>query len=240
MFYNSKFLKENEHVIKGYHLSLDIENVVSICINGTNTHQENGMNGQKGGMFLWTHPSGVSMWLNRLIACEKSALENGIVSATPVPEKVYVLEFQIPKKDFRHPIWQADFALVGNYFIPLMTKHYYKLYKSNLLSEETVALYLRCPTEKSKRYFKNIQGLSLKNNTICLNMNSQEMSLSQLKRNSAYYSGIIQRLHDYLYVKSLAYAQEYDVVLKKMLKRDVLSAVKYCGNTPLKPVSVEV
>ena len=66
------------------------------------------------------------------------------------------------------------------------------------------------------------------------------MSFSSLKTNSSYYSGILQRLHDFLYLKSKGYSETYNHFMKKVFLKNTLGAVKYCGQKNLKPVAVEV
>ena len=240
MFYSSKLLKENEHFYKAYHMTFDEKSMIEFFLNGSSCKSTNGMGGQKGGVFFWVDPKGVSFWLNRFLMCEKNAEESGIFTAKKVPEKIYVLEFQVPKKDFHYPDWQLDFALCGKWLIPLISKYYYKLYKKKLLDNNEVSLYLNCPLAHDKKYSKKIKGMALKKNEVVLNLGNMEMSFSSLKMNSSYYSGILQRLHDFLYLKSKGYSEAYNHFMKKVFLKNTLGSVKYCGQNNLKPVAVEV
>ncbi len=240
MFYSSKIIKDNEHFFKLYHLTFEEEGMVQLSLNGSSFKRVNGTGGQKGGMFFWANQKGVCFWLKRFIECEKRAYESGILSAKRVPEKVYVLEFRIPKKEVFYPDWQVDLALCGNELIPLISKYYYKLFKKQLLTEKEASLYLNCPLMHDKKYSKKITGLSLSKQNFNLTLDQGNMSFLALKNNSAYFSGIIQRLHDFLYLKSKGYAKEYTYFLKKMMASKGLGSLKYCGTHHIKPVAVEV
>lgn len=240
MFYTSSLLKDNEHYYKAYHMTFDEKSMKDFSEKGSCVKLTNGMGGQKGGVFFWINPKGVHYWLDRFLACEKQANETGIGSAKKVPEKIYVLEFRIPKKNFYYPDWQVDFALCGKYLIPLISKYYYKLYKKKLLDNNEVSLYLNCPLVHDKKYSKKIKGMIFKENGVVLSLENSEMNFSVLKRNSAYYSGIFQRLHDFLYVKSKGYSEAYNHFMKKVFLKNTMGAVKYCGGESLKPVAIEV
>ncbi|MBO7244372.1 MAG: hypothetical protein J6V53_03720 [Alphaproteobacteria bacterium] len=240
MLYTSPLLKDNEHFYKAYHLTFDEKSIVEFAQNGSSIKQSNGTGGQKGGLFFWVDQEGVRFWLKRFLACEKQVMESGIGSAKKVPEKVYVLEFKIPKKDFYYPDWQVDFALCGRYLIPLISRYYYKLYKKQLLDEKEVSLYLNCPLVHDKKYSKKIKGMRIENKKLVLNFDQSIFSFSSLKNYSSYYSGVIQRLHGFLYLKSKGYAIAYTNFMKKMFCKNTLGAVKYCGPKNLKPLAVEV
>ena len=240
MFYISSLLKDNEHVIKLYHLTFEEEGAKRLASHGSDYKTTNGTGGQKGGMFFWNTHEGVNFWLERFVTCEKEAYTSGIIIAKKVPEKSYILEFNIPKKEIYYPDWQLDFALCGKELIPLISKYYYKLYKKKFLTGKEVSLYLNCPLVHDKKYSKKITGLFLANKSMEIKFQEGKMSFDALKKNSAYYSGIVQRLHDFLYLKSKGYAIEYNLFLKKMLSKKSLAAIKYCGRKTLKPVAVEV
>jgi len=239
MVYKSKLLRKNEHVIKGYHLCLDRQNAVFLCQNGS-LPLNNGTGGQKGGIFLWNTPNAAVNWLSKLLYCEKQALENGF-KYTPVPEQVFVIEYQIPKKNFTYPIWQPDFGLNGSPFIPLILKHYYKLYKKELITQKEANFYLNCSFSNDRKRKKQIKGLVILNKNFYLEIeNAGNIPFSNLNKNSVSYSGTIQRLHDFLYLKSNNYKKEYLKLVKKLVTHNQIFAIKYCGKEPLKPVAVEI
>ncbi len=238
MLYTSRILKENEHVIKGYHLCFNLKNALNICQNGTSL-QDNGIGGQKGGLFLWHNFKGTAYWLKKYLACEKQAYLSGL-NYTPVPEHTYILEFHITKTDFRHPNWQPDFGLNGNIFIPLILKHLYKLHKKNLLTHKKAFFYLNCPQSKERTKKILISEIVLSDKNLHLCSKDKTIDISNLKKNSVLYSGVIQHLHDFLYAKSHNYRKEFSHFLKKMYKKSALFAMKYCGKKPLKPVAIEI
>ncbi|MBR4927336.1 MAG: hypothetical protein IKY98_03310 [Alphaproteobacteria bacterium] len=240
MFHIVPFFKDNEHIVKLYHLTFEEESAKYLALNGSDYKATNGTGGQKGGMFFWNTHKGITFWLKRFVSCEKAAEKNEFFNAKKLPEKSYILEFHIPKKDIYYPEWQLDFALCSKKLISLISKHYYKLYKKRLLNGKEVSLYLNCPLVHDKKYSKKIIGLSLSNNNIEIKLEQGQISFGTLRNYPANYSGIIQRLHDFLYLKSRAYALEYNLFLKKMLSTKSLMSIKYCGTKTLKPAAIEV
>lgn len=238
----SKCSKFKSDYFKIYHLTFDEESILHFVLRGSYLKKDNGIGGQKGGMFFWTNHQGVNFWLNRLLSCEKASLESGIVQVKRVPSKVYIMEFLIPQKNFSSACWQIDPALSGKYFIPLIAKYCYKLYKKRLMSDKEISLYLNCPLGHDKKYLKKITGLMLSKGNIKLKTDNPDelMALKTLSNYSSSYAGVIQRLHDFLYLKSKGYMLEYNSLLKHMLSKREVCSIKYCGVENLKPVSIEV
>lgn len=230
---------KNENV-KIYHITFDEAGVVNFALKGSQCKKDNGIGGQKGGLFFWTNYNGVNFWLNRLISSEKEAVESGIFVAKKVPPQVYVLEFEVPKKMLSVSDWQIDAALSGKLLIPLISKYYYKLYKKKLMTDNEASLYLNCPLVHDKKYSKKITGLMISQSNMGLKSDNNVMSFKTLTNYSNCYSGIIQRLHDFLYLKSKRYVKEYNQLLKNLLKQNSVCSIKYCGKNNLKPVAFEM